>query len=746
MLRIFKYFKPYIIPLLAAIVLLFVQADADLTLPDYMSDIVNVGIQQGGVEHAVPEAMRKSTMEHVALFLTEEEQKNVLAHYRLVEPGTAEARAEAEKYPAVDKEPIYILTDNSPQTIAALEPSLGKAMLLVFGLEKIQQNPAEAKKLMPGMGFDLSKLPPNTDLFGLLAKLPLAQREQISDAMNKRFEAIGGEKALLQAATRAVKAEYEALGMDTAKIQNRYILRTGGLMLLIALVSAIATISVGYFAARIASGVGRDIRHLLFEKVMRFSGAEFDRFSTASLITRATNDITQIQNAIMPLVRLSFYAPIIGIGAVIHALDKSPSMWWTMALAVIVLLGLIGVVFTIVIPKFKIIQQLIDKLNLILRENLTGMMVVRAFNRQSVESARFERSNRDLTELNRFVNRVFVVMMPLMMLILNGVMILILWVGAHEVAQSTMQVGDMMAFMQYAMQVVFAFLMLSMLFILLPRADVSANRVADVLDTEITVLTPPEPQDFPPDFKPEIRFDHVSFRYPTAEEDVLHDITVHIAAGQTVGIMGTTGSGKSTLVNLIPRFYDVTAGSIAIGGVDIREVPMEDLRAQIGYVPQRSNLFAGTVESNLRFANPNADEEAMRRALEIAQAQFIFEHPDGLQAEVSQGGVNFSGGQRQRLTIARALVKDAPIYIFDECFSALDYQTDARLRQALREHLAGRTIIIVSQRVATIKDADKILVLDQGRLICEGSHKELMKTCEVYREIALSQLKQEALA
>ena len=746
MLRIFKYFKPYIIPLLAAIVLLFVQADADLTLPDYMSDIVNVGIQQGGVEHAVPEAMRKSTMEHVALFLTEEEQKNVLAHYRLVEPGTAEARAEAEKYPAVDKEPIYILTDNSPQTITALEPSLGKAMLLVFGLEKIQQNPAEAKKLMPGMGFDLSKLPPNTDLFGLLAKLPLAQREQISDAMNKRFEAIGGEKALLQAATRAVKAEYEALGMDTAKIQNRYILRTGGLMLLIALISAIATISVGYFAARIASGVGRDIRHLLFEKVMRFSGAEFDRFSTASLITRATNDITQIQNAIMPLVRLSFYAPIIGIGAVIHALDKSPSMWWTMALAVIVLLGLIGVVFTIVIPKFKIIQQLIDKLNLILRENLTGMMVVRAFNRQSVESARFERSNRDLTELNRFVNRVFVVMMPLMMLILNGVMILILWVGAHEVAQSTMQVGDMMAFMQYAMQVVFAFLMLSMLFILLPRADVSANRVADVLDTEITVLTPPEPQGFPPDFKPEIRFDHVGFRYPTAEEDVLHDITVHIAAGQTVGIMGTTGSGKSTLVNLIPRFYDVTAGSIAIGGVDIREVPLEDLRARIGYVPQRSNLFAGTVESNLRFANPNADEEAMRRALEIAQAQFIFEHPDGLQAEVSQGGVNFSGGQRQRLTIARALVKDAPIYIFDECFSALDYQTDARLRQALREHLAGRTIIIVSQRVATIKDADKILVLDQGRLICEGSHKELMKTCEVYREIALSQLKQEALA
>ena len=746
MIRIFKYFKPYVLPLLIAIALLFIQADADLTLPDYMSDIVNVGIQQGGVEHAVPEAMRKSTMEHVALFLSEQEQKEVLAHYRLVKPGTPEAQTEAAKYPVASKEPIYILTDNSPQTIAALEPTLGKAMLLVFGLEKIQKNPAEAKNLMPGMGFDLSKLPPNTDLFALLARLPQAQRQQISDAMSERFQAIGGEKALIQAATRAVKAEYEALGMDTAKIQNRYILRTGGLMLLIALISAIATITVGFFAARIASGVGRDLRHFLFEKVMRFSGAEFDRFSTASLITRATNDITQIQNATMPLVRLSFYAPIIGIGAIIHALDKSPSMWWTMALAVIILLGLIGVVFSIVIPKFKTIQRLIDKLNLILRENLTGMMVVRAFNRQPNESARFERSNRDLTELNRFVNRVFVVMMPLMMLILNGVMILILWVGAHEVAKSTMQVGDMMAFMQYAMQVVFAFLMLSMLFILLPRADVSANRVADVLDTEITVLTPPEPQGFPEDFTPELRYEHVDFRYPTAEEDVLHDITVRIAAGQTVGIMGTTGSGKSTLINLIPRFYDVTGGRITLSRVDLRDVPLEELRAKIGYVPQRSNLFAGTVESNLRFANPDADEETMRRALEIAQAQFIFEHPDGLQAEVSQGGVNFSGGQRQRLTIARALVKDAPIYIFDECFSALDYQTDARLRQALRQHLAGRTIIIVSQRVATIKDADKILVLDQGRLICEGTHQELMKTCEVYREIALSQLKQEALA
>ena len=746
MIRILKYFKPYFWLLLLSVALLFVQADADLTLPDYMSDIVNVGIQQGGVEHAVPEAMRQSTMEHLALFLAPEEQKTVQAHYHLVKPDTPEAQTAQATYPLAATEPVYVLTDTSPETVAQLEPVMAKAMLLVYGLQRIAEDPEEAKKLMPDMTLDLSKLPPNTDLFAMMARLPQEKRDEISASMTERFQAIGGEKALTQAATRAVRAEYQALGMDTEKIQSHYILRTGGMMLLIALVAALATITVGFLAARIAAGLGRDLRHLLFEKVMHFSGAEFDRFSTASLITRATNDITQIQSATMMLVRMSFYAPIIGIGAVIHALDKSPSMWWTMALAVVILLGVIAVVFAIVIPKFKLIQNLIDRLNLILRENLTGMMVIRAFNRQQTESQRFQQTNRELTDVSLFVNRVFVILMPVMMLVLNGVMVLVLWVGSHQVAESTMQVGDMMAFMQYAMQVVFAFLMLSMLFIMLPRADVSAHRVADVLETEITVLSPPEPKGFPDDFRPEIRFEHVFFRYPGAKEDVLRDIDIHIPAGQTVGIMGTTGSGKSTLVNLLPRFYDVTEGAIKISGVDIRDVPLKDLRARIGYVPQRSNLFAGTVESNLRYANPDADEETLRRALEIAQADFIFEHPDGLKAKVSQGGANFSGGQRQRLTIARALAKDAPIYIFDECFSALDYQTDAKLRRALREHLSGRTIIIVSQRVATIKDAEQILVLDEGRLICQGKHRELMQHCEVYREIALSQLKQEALA
>ena len=420
-------------------------------------------------------------------------------------------------------------------------------------------------------------------------------------------------------------------------------------------------------------------------------------------------------------------------------------MWWTIALAVLLLLGLIGTVFTVAIPKFKLMQELIDRLNLVARENLVGMMVVRAFNREAFEEERFDRANRDLTQTTLFINRVFVVVFPAMMLLLNGSMILILWVGAHQVAQASMQVGDMMAFMQYAMQIVFAFMMLSMVFILFPRADVSANRVADVLETPITILDPPNPKPFPEPFEPSIEFDHVSFRYPGAEEDVLHEISFRIEPGQTVGIMGTTGSGKSTVVNLIPRFFDVTDGAIRVSGVDIREVSLRELRDKIGYVPQKSNLFKGTIESNLRFADENADEETLIKALRIAQADFVFELPNGLQTEVAQGGVNFSGGQRQRLTIARALVKRAPIYIFDDSFSALDYKTDARLRAALLRELSDSTVIIVSQRVATVKNADQILVFDAGRLIGRGTHEELMQTCDVYREIAESQLKQEAL-
>jgi len=746
MRRILKYFKPFAVSVLLAVLLLFIQANADLALPDYMSRIVNVGIQQGGVESALPEAMRASTMDHLSLFLTEDEQAEVLAHYTLVEPGSPEAATRQNRYPALAEEPIYVLQTVDADTRAQLQALLSRPLLMVAGLQMLAENPERAAAMLPNMGgFDLSKLPPGTDVFALLARLPAEQRLGLTQVIDDRFAAIGGESAVVQAAARAVRGEYEALGMDMARIQNNYLLRVGGLMLLIALVSAVATVVVGLLAARIAAGLARDLRRYLFDRVMRFSGAELSRFSTASLITRSTNDITQIQTATAILIRLVFYAPIIGVGGVIRALDKSPSMWWTIALAVVVLLGLIVTLFSIALPKFRIIQQLIDRLNLVARENLAGMMVVRAFNRQNHEEQRFDQANLDLTATSLFVNRVFVIVMPAMLLIMNGSMMLITWVGAHQVAQATMQVGDMMAFMQYAMQIVFAFMMLSMMFIMFPRADVSANRVADVLETPITVLDPPHPRPFAKPFEPGIEFDHVSFRYPDAEEDVLHELTFRIEPGQTVGIMGTTGSGKSTVVNLIPRFFDVSDGAIRINGEDIRQVSLSDLRDKIGYVPQQSNLFTGTVESNLRFADGEVDEGVMREGLRIAQAEFVLGGSDGLSTEVSQGGINFSGGQRQRLTIARALVKRAPIYIFDESFSALDYKTDARLRRALLQSLGDSTVIIVSQRVATVKNADLILVFDEGYLIGQGTHAELMQTCAVYREIALSQLKQEAL-
>ncbi len=746
MARILKFFKPYLFLLLLAIGLLFIQANADLALPDYMSRIVNVGIQQSGVESPLPDAMRESTFEHIGLFVDEEVKADLETHYTRVDKTSPDFEQYAATYPLVAESPIYVLALPDEASRARLEAETSRPLLMVFALEKIAENPEMAQTLMPGGGFDLSKLPPGMDIFSALGMMPAAQRAQLLDKIDERFAALGGEKAISQAAARAVIEEYKALGRDITVIQNGYLTRVGGQMLLIALIAALATIIVGYLGARIAAAVARDLRSALFERVMRFSGAEFDHFSTASLITRSTNDITQIQSVTAILVRLVFYAPIIGIGGVIRALDKSPSMWWIIALAVALLLVMITVVFSVAVPKFKLVQKLLDKLNLITRENLAGMMVVRAFRQEEHEERRFDQANRDLTATNLFVNRIFVVVMPFMMLVMNGATMLIIWVGAHEVAQAQIQVGDMMAFMQYAIQIVFAFLMLSMLFIMFPRADVSANRVADVLETPITIVDAEESKHFPQPFRPSIAFRHVSFRYPEAEDDVLHDITLDIQAGQTVGIMGTTGSGKSTVVNLIPRFFDVTEGAILIDGVDIRQVPLRELREVIGYVPQHSNLFTGTIESNLRFADEDADEETLRAALEIAQAsEFVFSKPEGMQAEVSQGGINFSGGQKQRLTIARALVKKAPIYIFDDSFSALDYKTDARLRRALLQHLGDSTVIIVSQRVATIKNADQIIVLDEGRVICQGTHEELLQTCQVYREIAYSQLTQEAL-
>ncbi|MCK5794050.1 MAG: ABC transporter ATP-binding protein, partial [Anaerolineales bacterium] len=505
-------------------------------------------------------------------------------------------------------------------------------------------------------------------------------------------------------------------------------------------------VSVGYLASKTAAGAARDVRKAVFKKVESFTSAEFSKFSTASLITRSTNDVTQVQTVIFMFMRMVLFAPILGVGGVIKAIDKSASMWWLIGLAVLLLVGMIVVVFSIAVPKFKLMQELIDRLNLVTRENLSGMMVIRAFNKQDDELVRFDKANRDLTDTGLFVARVMVIMMPVMMLIMNGLSLAIIWVGAHQIAESAMQVGDMMAFMQYAMQIVMAFLMMSMMFIFLPRAAVSGARIADVLDTEVEIQDPEKPKPFPVPFRGEIEFKDVSFHYPDAEDDVIQDINFTARPGETTAFIGSTGCGKSTVINLIPRFYDVTQGSILLDGVDIREVGQSDLRDRIGYVPQKGTLFSGTIQSNMLYADKEAAPEDVREALDIAQAsEFVFDDEEGLDSEISQGGTNVSGGQRQRLAIARALVKKPPIYIFDDSFSALDFKTDSTLRRELKAKTGESTVLIVTQRVATVKNADQIIVLDKGRVVGKGAHLELMKTCETYQEIASSQLSKEEL-
>jgi ATP-binding cassette subfamily B protein len=746
MLRLAKYLKPYLLLILIAIALLFVQANADLALPDYMSNIVNYGIQQGGVVNAVPMAIRQSEMNRLLAFISTDNQTAVLADYTLVDKNSADYASNVKLYPNLAKEPIYVLKNVGKTEITRLNPIMGKAFLVVSGLEQTLANPAAAKAMGQSFGFDLSKLPPGVDVFAMLEKLPPATLNKITSAVDTKFATLGNSM-IVQMSVGAVKAEYVALGMDSSKTQTNYLWHTGYLMMLMTLLSIACTIGVGFLSARTAAGLARDLRRNVFQKVESFASTEFDKFSTASLITRSTNDVTQIQMVVIMVMRMVIYAPIIGIGGIIHALAKSTSMWWIIALAVIVLLGLVMTVFAIALPKFKIIQSLIDRLNLVTRENLSGMMVIRAFNMQPFEEKRFDKANQDVTSVNLFVNRVMVVMMPVIMLIMNGVTVLIIWVGAHAVANSQMQVGDMIAFMQYAIQIVFAFLMLSMMFIILPRAAVSADRIADVLETEPHIKDPETPKTFPASFKGEIEFRHVNFRYPGAEEDVLHDISFTAKPGQTTAFIGTTGSGKSTIVNLIPRFYEVTGGAIFLDGVDIREVTQFDLREKIGFVPQKSNLFSGTIESNLLYADENASDADLKLAADISQAsEFISTKPEGMQTEIAQGGTNVSGGQKQRISIARALVKKAPIYIFDDSFSALDFKTDSALRKALRENTKASALLIVTQRIATIKNAEQIIVLDEGKVVGKGNHEELMKSCEVYQGIALSQLSKEELA
>ena len=747
MLKLAKYTKPYLVMLIVSIALLFAQANFDLALPDYLSRIVNTGIQQGGVENAMPTAIRQSEMNRVLIFVDAAEKDSVLADYTLVDSNSSDYDKYVKEYPALADGPIYVLNKIDQTEIDRLNPIMARALMTVSGIEQIIADPSKAVQMGGGLGgFDLSKLPPGVDVFTMLGQLPADQLAQIKDGINSQFEALG-DSMIVQAAARAVKAEYEALGMDTVKLQNHYIINLGAWMLGLTLLSAICTIIVGYLSARIAAGMARDIRRDTFQKVEAFSSTEFEHFSTASLITRTTNDITQIQTVIMIMVRMIFYAPLIGIGGILKVLSKDSPLAWLIVVAVMMVISLIIIVISIAMPKFRIIQKLTDRVNLVARENLSGMMVIRAFNMQKFEEKRFDKANEDLTAVSLFINRTMVVMMPLMMFIMNLLMLGVIWFGARQVADANMQVGDMIAFMQYGMQILFAFLMMSMLFIILPRASVSAERIAEVLETEIHIHDPNEPRKFPAPFKGTVEFRNVSFRYPGADEDVLHDISFTAQPGQMTAFIGSTGSGKSTIISLLPRFYEATSGAILVDGIDIREVTQHELREKIGYVPQKGSLFSGTIESNLLYADKNATPAMLESAIVIAQAkEFVSSSPEGFAKEISQGGANVSGGQKQRLSIARALVKKPPIYILDDSFSALDFKTDAALRRAFKEQAADSTMLIVTQRVSTIKNAEQIIVLDEGRIVGKGTHRELMETCETYREIATSQLTQEELA
>jgi ATP-binding cassette subfamily B multidrug efflux pump len=745
MLRIRRYLKPYMLMLLASVILLFIQANLDLALPDLLSQIINTGVQLSGVESALSTALRQETLERLTLFMNDEDAAAVRSAYTLVDSSSPGYDQYVETYPLLAEEPIYLLGDPSQEEMDQLREPIARSLMVVSALEEAKASPEMAGQLGGG-NFDLSLLPSGTDLFATLGQLPAAQREQIAANINRRFDTLG-DNMIDQAAAAQVKAEYEALGMDVAGLQTSYILRTGAIMLLLTLLSVVCSISVGFLSAKIAAGTGRDLRGDVFRKVESFSGVEFDKFPTASLITRSTNDITQLQMITMFVVRMVFYAPIIGIGGIIRAMGKGSSMWWTIALAVIVLIGVIITLVSIAMPKFRVVQKLIDRLNLVARENLSGIMVIRAFNMQAFEKGRFDEANLDLTANSLFIARIMAIMMPMMMLILNVMSVLILWVGANQVAQANMQVGDVMAFLQYAMLIVFSFLMMSMLFMILPRAQVSADRIADVLETVPVITDPVSPRPLNGAFTGHVEFRNVSFKYPGADTDVLQDITFTARPGETTAFIGSTGSGKSTIVNLIPRFYDVTEGSILLDGVDIREVTQHDLREKIGYVPQRGILFSGTIESNLRYADEYASEDELQTAVTIAQAsEFVNNRPEGLNSEISQGGINVSGGQRQRLSIARALVKNPPIYIFDDTFSALDFRTEARLRRALKDSIHNSTILVVTQRVATVKNAEQLIVLEQGRVVGIGTHEELMESCETYQEIALSQLSMEELS
>lgn len=749
MLKMFGYLKRSAHVVAVIVVLLAAQAVCELALPDYTSRIVDVGIQQGGVETPVFEAVRKSTMDKLLLVMRSGEGDTVLTHYRLVEKDSVpddERDMLLKKYPALANEPLYVLKENGDEAAReALKSIFTRAGMLVAGIDSGYEQAASfiegLKKALPQ-----GEVPDDATLYELLAMMPAEARERMFAAFDEQMANLP-EQMAAQAASDLVKREYEAIGMDTGAMQTRYILFAGLKMLVLTLLGAGATIAVTFFSARIAAGLGRDLRRGVFSRVVSFSHEEMDRFSTASLITRSTNDIQQIQMMLAILFRIVVYAPIMGVGGFFKAMRANPSMSWVIGVGVLAVLSIVTVIFSVAMPRFKKLQTLIDRLNLVSREILSGLTVIRAFGNEKHEERRFDEANKNLMRTQLFVSRVMSVMMPVMTLVMNGITVLIVWVGAGHIDTGEMQVGSMMAFIQYTMQIVMAFLMLSSISILLPRASVSAKRIAEVLGTEPSIRDPENPETFDSTSGGLLEFRDVSFRYPGAQECAISHVSFVARSGQTTAIIGSTGSGKSTLVNLIPRFYDVTEGAIYLDGKDIRSVTLHDLRERIGFVPQKAVLFSGTIGSNLRYGRQEASDDELADAAETAQAmEFIRQKEGGFDSAISQGGTNVSGGQKQRLSIARAIVKRPAVYVFDDSFSALDYKTDAALRKALAEKTGGSTVIIVAQRISTVLHADQILVLDEGRVAGIGTHSSLMRDCEVYRQIALSQLSKEELA
>ena len=720
MIKLMKYLKKSAGYIVIIIALLFLQAYCDLSLPNYTSNIINVGIQQNGIEDSVPEKIRKTSMDSLKLFMDDDDAKTV------------------DKFYEEDGDELVLKDKISADDREELNSIFGKPMVIV---STFTSDSEETKAALAKMG-----IPEGVDPLTALAQMPKealsAMKEQVSEKIDKMQESI-----ITQAGVSYVRAEYEAMGEDVDAIQMDYMKSTGIRMVLMALVTMMAAVCVVFLSARVAASLGHDLRGMVYNKVIGFSSREYHKFSTASLITRCTNDIQQIQQVMSMMFRIVLYAPILGIGGVLKVLKTDSSMTWILAVAVVLILAFMILLFKIAMPKFTALQTMVDKLNLVTREILTGIPVIRAFSREKHEEERFEESNMTLTKTNLFVNRCMTFMMPVMMLIMNGISVLIIYSGSYAVDNGSMQVGDVMAFIQYAMQIIMSFLMITAMSIMLPRANVSARRINEVLETEVSVHDPENPVQPSENVKGTVEFDHVSFAYPEAGENVITDISFKAEKGETVAIIGSTGSGKSTLINLIPRFYDVTNGSVKVDGVDVREMTQKDVRDRIGYVPQKGVLFSGTIDSNIRYGKTEISEDAVKKAAQVAQAtEFIDTKPEGYDSPIAQGGSNVSGGQKQRLSIARAIAKDPEIFIFDDSFSALDFKTDSTLRKALKDPTKDATTIIVAQRISTILNADKIIVLDDGHMAGIGSHKELMKSCEVYRQIAMSQLSEEELA